>query len=53
MERRYELGKELTEAEKEIIKILDALSNESRERILAEYCGYCGGESGCQCWNDE
>lgn len=36
-----------------IIEAMAALTPEQRLRILGLYCPYCGGDSPCQCWNDE
>lgn len=37
----------------QLVDDLESLPLEARLRIFAEFCCYCGGPSGCQCWNDE
>jgi hypothetical protein len=32
---------------------LHSLPHDVRKDIISEFCSYCGGEAGCQCWNDE
>ena len=41
----------------QIIKMLKEISQEDRVDVLDKireiFCIHCGGEAGCQCWNDE
>jgi len=39
---------------KEIIRLLNSISEDSRMDIFAEFCTECGSNNPrCQCWNDE
>lgn len=35
------------------IAALKALGPGEWEDVMQHFCHACGGESGCQCWNDE
>lgn len=37
-----------------IVALMKSLpADDKRLHILRQFCRYCGGQPGCQCWNDE
>lgn len=37
-----------------VVDALDALTDDERLKVFAEYCTHCGAKDPrCQCWNDE
>lgn len=35
------------------VDALDRLTKHERQAVFGQFCKHCGGEPGCQCWNDE